>query len=123
MADMVGSCGPWYVRCTLRKPLGPLRAQMAKTFMALTRFPGVVGTPDRNTEKSVGIEGIVHQSPGLRVLLKGGEEVDQREFDPLGQRGEGRNHIGADGVLPSRGLQKPAPAVGRRIRGIDLALG
>ena len=29
----------------------------------------------------MGIEGIVQQPPGRRLLLKGGEEVDQRELD------------------------------------------
>src|SRR5713101_9095829 len=59
----------------------------------------------------MGIEGIVQQPPGLRLLLKVGEEVDQRELDPLGQRGEGGDHIGADGVLPSRRLHNLAPAL------------
>ena len=70
----------------------------------------------------MGIEGIVQQPPGLSLLLKVGEEVDQRELDLLCQRGDGCDHIGADGVLPGRGLHKPATAAGRRILGIDLAL-
>jgi hypothetical protein len=68
------------------------------------------------------IEGIVQQLPGLRLLLKVGEEIDQRELDPLCQRGDGGDHIGADGVLPGGSLQKPSPAVGHSILSIHLAL-
>jgi hypothetical protein len=38
------------------------------------------------------------------LLLKVGEEVDQRELDLLCERGDGCDHIGTDGVLPGRGL-------------------
>jgi hypothetical protein len=70
----------------------------------------------------MGIEGIVQQPPGLRLLLKVGEEVDQREIDLLCERGDSFGHIGADGALPGGGLHKPATALGRYILGIDLAL-
>ena len=59
------------------------------------------------------IEGVVQQTPDLDSLLKVGEEVDQRELDLLRQRGEGLGHIGADGVLPGRGLQHPVTAARR----------
>ena len=70
----------------------------------------------------MGIKRIVQQVPNLGVPLKVGKEVDQREFDRLRQRGDGLDHIGADGPLSGRGLQNPATAARRRILGIDLAL-
>ena len=70
----------------------------------------------------MGIEGVVQQFPGLGLPLEMGEKVNQRELDLLRQRADGLDHIGADGALPGRGLQKTVPVARRRILGIHLAL-
>jgi hypothetical protein len=52
LGDMVCSFEPCCWRCTGRRTLGPLTGQISKTFMALIRFPRLVGTADTDTEKS-----------------------------------------------------------------------
>src|SRR2546425_8856489 len=52
MGDMVRSFEPFCLQCTVRRKLCPLTGQISKTFMALIRFPRVVGTADTDTEKS-----------------------------------------------------------------------
>ena len=57
---------PVYVRCTVGRKLGLIREQISNTFMALARFPCVVGTPNEVAEKSDTISGV--HTPGIWTL-------------------------------------------------------
>src|SRR5712691_4653261 len=58
---MERSFGLLCLRWTVRRKLCPLSDQISNTFIALIQFPCVVGTPNRDTEKSVAIDDALMQ--------------------------------------------------------------